>query len=181
MVTTALTSASIANYPGGEALARFNELYRYRATSMSCSHLRTPFCFPHDYYPVHVHISNLAAQTGASIFLQANGPPSGIELGILPPPRGHSWVYNKTEHLDPQTITSTKSITHVIAECQPDERSGVAGTGFSATRWREVEVIRGFKKWQLNLSILKDVDGLLHFWDALTMVEEKKLAILERR
>ncbi|KAF8910420.1 GPI mannosyltransferase [Gymnopilus junonius] len=50
--------ASMRNYPGGEALSVFHQLDRITTSP-----------------PPHVHIANLAAQTGASLFLHLNSPP----------------------------------------------------------------------------------------------------------
>ncbi|KIK61287.1 glycosyltransferase family 22 protein [Collybiopsis luxurians FD-317 M1] len=58
-----LTMSSMANYPSyssGEALKRFNDAY--------------PPPVPNG-KAYHVHISNLAAQTGTSLFLQVHAPP----------------------------------------------------------------------------------------------------------
>nr|CAB3221180.1 dol-P-Man:Man(7)GlcNAc(2)-PP-Dol alpha-1,6-mannosyltransferase [Phallusia mammillata] len=50
--------------------------------------------------PVNVHICNLAAQTGVSRFSET-----------CP-----FWRYNKTEHIEPDTLRHDKSLTHVIIE-----------------------------------------------------------------
>lgn len=128
-----------------------------------------------------MHISNLAAQTGASLFLQTRSPPEGRNLGVPPPLQEQHWVYNKTENLNPKSITAAKDITHVIAECHSGDMSGVSGTGFPVEHWKQVDVIRGFQRWAINPTILQNVDGLFHFWDVLVMVETDELAILERR
>ena len=65
---------------------------------------------------VHVHISNLAAQTGASLFLHTRAPPS---LAILSPngtQPAATWVYDKTENLSVDALTRAKDVTHLIAE-----------------------------------------------------------------
>ncbi|KAH8112732.1 alpha-1,6-mannosyltransferase subunit [Phellopilus nigrolimitatus] len=70
LVTAILTYASSMNYPGGVALTRFNEMYK-------------------DSSRVHVHIDNLAAQTGASLFLHAHAPPYPPSLPA--PPHAKDW------------------------------------------------------------------------------------------
>ncbi|TFK27939.1 alpha-1,6-mannosyltransferase subunit [Coprinopsis marcescibilis] len=93
---------SIHNYPGGQAMRRF-----------------------HDIYPptthVHVHISNLAAQTGATLFHQLNAPPYWPSL----PPANDTlaWTYNKTEGLDMSYLLSRDSpFTHLIVEDRPSDQ-----------------------------------------------------------
>ncbi|KAG2071808.1 hypothetical protein BDR04DRAFT_1097815 [Suillus decipiens] len=85
--------ALIANYPGGSALAPFNDQYA-------------------DQQAVQVHISNLAAQTGASLFLQSHSPPY---IPSMTAPATNDWVY-KTESLSPHDLTTSTPFTHLIAE-----------------------------------------------------------------
>ncbi|KAI0280292.1 GPI mannosyltransferase [Russula aff. rugulosa BPL654] len=98
--TIIATRASIANYPGGHALALFNKRYGESPN-------------------VHVHIGNLAAQSGASLFLHTHSPPYRPHLGIVPPSisAAHPWIYNKTEeNLTSADIAYDSSFTHAIAE-----------------------------------------------------------------
>ncbi|KAH9954038.1 glycosyltransferase family 22 protein [Russula dissimulans] len=155
--TVILTRASIANYPGGHALARLNERYA------GSSH-------------VHVHIANLAAQSGASLFLHAHAPPYSLRLGILPPATSasHSWIYNKTENLAPVDVAYDSPFTHVIAE---------SGDALPVSRWEVVDVIEGFRGWKVRKNVLGLVregglEGLLRI---LEMKKENKLWIFERR
>ncbi|CAH8536436.1 unnamed protein product [Schistosoma rodhaini] len=72
------------NYPGGEALSRFNDM----------DHLI-------DRTDVHVHICNLAAQTGVTRFLEEN----------------NQWIYNKTEGIETNfNVLNTSNFTHIISE-----------------------------------------------------------------
>ncbi|XP_076258255.1 alg12 alpha-1,6-mannosyltransferase [Rhynchophorus ferrugineus] len=80
LFTLFLLSISGTNYPGGAAISHLNRLARHEPT-------------------VHVHISNLAAQTGVSRFTQ-----------IHP-----NWIYNKTEHLK-NTDRDILKFTHLIVE-----------------------------------------------------------------
>lgn len=69
----------------------------------------------------HVHISNLAAQTGASLFLQEHSPPflSFSSKNQIPT---YPWtVYDKTENLTLEELSGSLNITHLIAEWSPVE------------------------------------------------------------
>jgi len=158
LLTYALTLAAMNNYPGGQALALFHQLYP-------------------QYPPVHVHISNLAAQTGASLFLQLNAVP-------FPPAvyrrkdyrQGSSWTYNKTESLTIEDLTGSKSITHLIAESKPDE--------YVQRHWKVVESVESFKQWKLDWDIMKLRSSELtreRLANVIQMHKEEKLWILERK
>jgi len=122
---------------------------------------------------VHVHISNLAAQTGASLFLQDHSPPY---FPSIPPPATGDWIYNKTESLSPCELTDSAFVTHLIAE-SPVE---FIGTG----RWKLVGSVQGFSRWRLNLprgGIATLVEVPLHQWlSVLAMETSDKVYILER-
>ncbi|PVG04260.1 hypothetical protein CPB86DRAFT_868979 [Serendipita vermifera] len=76
-ITSLLTHISYSNYPGGEALYRLNQIK-----------LRN----------VNVHVGNLAAQSGASLFLQEHSSPFlSLERNLVARPG--NWTYDKTEHL----------------------------------------------------------------------------------
>ena len=94
-----------------------------------------PFKSLSEFPPVHVHISNLAAQTGASLFLQTRASPYYPSLPT--PPSGLDWTYNKTEGL---TTYSPAQFTHLVAEASgPVPRGG-----------KKVECVKGFDGWSLN-------------------------------
>lgn len=127
---------------------------------------------------VHVHISNLAAQTGVSLFLHEYAPPFfsaflSHESRLSEP----SWTYNKTEWLTPSMISSS-SFTHLIAE-SPEMAGG---------EWTVVEAIPAFKRWKLN-HVLRSKLETKRIWEialdewarALEMEMEDQLWILERR
>ncbi|KAJ3768450.1 alpha-1,6-mannosyltransferase subunit, partial [Lentinula raphanica] len=123
--TVVTTVASIGNYPGGEALRRFDELIVPNGK------------------PYHVHIANLAAQSGASLFLQEHAPPfppsslmfttmstthnTHIPWYLLPtwvssPNAPYTWtVYDKTENQTIDDLSRNTDITHLISETSPVE------------------------------------------------------------
>ncbi|TDL25529.1 alpha-1,6-mannosyltransferase subunit [Rickenella mellea] len=141
--TYILTFVSSANYPGGEALARFNELYVNQSN-------------------VHVHIGNYAAQTGASLFLQANSPP--FFTPYLQRPLHNDWVYNKTENLTPLDIVNSPHFTHAITE---------DATAFEgADEWKVREEVWAFDGFR----ILRDQGRLVR----IKYVWSEKLWIAER-
>ncbi|KAF8175824.1 alpha-1,6-mannosyltransferase subunit [Pholiota molesta] len=160
-ITLLSINASMHNYPGGEALYMFHQLY------------------PADTYSTpHVHISNLAAQTGASLFLHLNAPPYPPSLDT---PDHPPWTYNKTESLTPQALSASASrVTHLVSEVAPaDDRALDA-------MWRTVGVVRGFEWWAVDWEVLKGRgEGEGRGWmervvGALGMVESEKLWVLER-
>ncbi|KAJ3765820.1 Alg9-like mannosyltransferase family-domain-containing protein [Lentinula raphanica] len=127
VVTVGTTVASIGNYPGGEALRRFDELV---VPAMGTNGR-----------PYHVHIANLAAQSGASLFLQEHAlpfPPSSLmstthntdtnSPWYLSPPwvsspnAPYTWtVYDKTENQTIDDLSRNTDITHLISEMSPVE------------------------------------------------------------
>lgn len=124
---------------------------------------------------VHVHISNLAAQTGASLFLQTHSAPY---YTFLPAPSsGLNWTYNKTENL---TAYSPSRFTHLIAEATEPIPWG----------WKKVDCIEGFDGWSLNPGIFLGPKGGVDAgdWGALLRMSRQiltrkmsdKLCILER-
>ncbi|KAF8055562.1 glycosyltransferase family 22 protein [Lyophyllum atratum] len=161
-VTTILTLTSMNNYPGGQALALLHQLY--------------PTYNP----PVHVHISNLAAQTGASLFLHFNEGPRLPGTHVLSSKechrgcKGACWVYNKTESLATEDLTANTFVTHLITETKPD--------ALAARHWKTVASVKSFERWEigciskikLNELTMKRLGGLMK------MHKEEKLWILER-
>ena len=148
------------------------------------SHMLRRYCVILNRAAVHVHISNLAAQTGASLFLHTHAPPFLPELGV--PPNQH-WVYDKTEHLNPQLLTGSKEITHVIAECGGS--CSPIPSGFSSNNWQPVASISGFDRWRINPRLLELAKrrgkGLIRDLGVLVrpleMVSSEKLVVLERK
>lgn len=156
VLTCVLTLTSINNYPGGQALTLFHEFYPR--------------------YPrAHVHISNLAAQTGASLFLQLNAAPLPPAVYGRKDYHRQSWTYNKTESLTIEELTGSKSVTHLIAESKPDT--------YVQRHWKVVASVEGFKQWKLDWAILKLRPSELateRLANAVKMYKEEKLWILER-
>ncbi|RDB28916.1 putative Dol-P-Man:Man(7)GlcNAc(2)-PP-Dol alpha-1,6-mannosyltransferase [Hypsizygus marmoreus] len=163
LVTYFFTLTSIHNYPGGQALALFHQLYPQGQTRP----------------PPHIHICNLAAQSGASLFLQENAPPypsPSYLASAHPVTNSTQWTYNKTESLSLKALTSSKSITHLISETKPDNQV--------QRDWKVVASVEGFKRWDVDTSLLKAGPRDLmtkSLFDVVKMVSEEKLWILERK
>ncbi|KZO90713.1 glycosyltransferase family 22 protein [Calocera viscosa TUFC12733] len=142
LATMLLTYLSSVNYPGGSA--------------MLALHRALP-----EVSKVHVHIDNLAAQTGASLFTQLHGEPSGILPAPLVP-----WEYNKTE-----VVVDYAPFSHVITE-RPAELPG---------NWAEVTSVLALAGVRLpRLGALMDVRA----WRELpgTVIRlEPRLWILQNR
>ncbi|KAI0750080.1 Alg9-like mannosyltransferase family-domain-containing protein [Daedaleopsis nitida] len=162
-VTFLLARSSFANYPGGSALNAFNQLFASEET-------------------VHVHISNLAAQTGASLFLHTRAPPLLTFLSGNGTQPTAAWVYDKTENLSVDALTHAKDVTHLIAEA-------AALSPTDAKGWVPVAVVDGFDGWRMNkprdvLRVLQEeglAEGLRALGGFLEMVRAEKLVILKRR
>ncbi|KAF8150150.1 alpha-1,6-mannosyltransferase subunit [Crassisporium funariophilum] len=150
LATILFTRASMGNYPGGHALAQFHHLYPFGSTSP----------------PPHIHISNLAAQTGASLFLHLHSPPH-----FFPSPSSPSWTYNKTEIPLPSL---SPRITHVLSE-----------ELLSGGKWRVVEAVRAFGGFKVDWELLRGGDRgrLLErvgAGEVVGMMEKDGVWILER-
>ena len=113
---------------------------------------------------VHVHICNLAAQTGASLFFHTHSKPS-ISSIVPPPPHfkdNLSWTYNKTEHLSPALITASKHFTHAIVEREEVDRLNVTWPGCQLELVAALErvgkplIVAQFGGGQLDDSTLKN-------------------------
>ncbi|PFH50041.1 glycosyltransferase family 22 protein [Amanita thiersii Skay4041] len=160
LLTVLLTLASMWNYPGGEAMALLHSLYP-----------------PTHEPPPHVHISNLAAQTGASLFLHMNSPPyvPSPLFSQMPASGAPDWIYNKTEHISAQDIILSPHISHVISE-----------RDFLGGEFVPVATIRAFDHWAVDRAALIKLKAQLvtRPWELskiVKMIKSKKLWILERR
>jgi len=131
-----------------------------------------------DNLTVHVHISNLAAQTGASLFLQINSPPYR-DADALASSSFH-WIYNKTESLSPSTLTSSPQFTHLIVESDADVQSFK-----KSGKWKLVDYLWAFERWKFPTT--EDVKRIgkgmneLDIRNLMPKMERKeKLWIMER-
>lgn len=138
LVTTFLTIISRANYLGGAALALLNT---------------------HNHHPtahVHVHIDNLAAQTGASLFTQEHSPPYFF-LHEEPLGNSTSWTYSK----DPAP-ESFDSFTYLITE-HPES--------YNQTKWDVIDNIKALERVDirrgLNALVMKPTLFILKNKDSL--------------
>jgi alpha-1,6-mannosyltransferase len=181
LITSLLTTASIANYPGGQALTLFNHKYSQHLPPGACSMIA--YNKNHsDLFDVlvHVHISNLAAQTGASLFLQIHAPPYP-PISLFPSPSPSlspgKWTYNKTESISLHSLASSASITHLISESKSFPKMEKA--------WRVAEggSVEGFERWVVDWDLIKGGKGevLSRVREVLKMMKEVKLWILERK
>lgn len=123
---------------------------------------------------MHVHISNLAAQTGASLFLQSNAPPfpDYLRIPTVNSSTAHTfpnppWIYDKTEHLTIPALTRKKSITHIITEERPDEEV--------KQYWEVVTAVSAFDRWVFDWGMLQQFLG----GDKKEKVEERVLGMLK--
>jgi alpha-1,6-mannosyltransferase len=136
--------------------------------------------YAHCCFAVHVHISNLAAQTGATLFQHVHAPPYPTWLDIGYAETAGAWSYNKTENVTPSQLTANRQITHAIAEIEPSQSANsFDGTGFPENSWKLTGVIDAFDRLSLDLQALK-----LDFsrpWEMLKFLKSEKLAILERK
>jgi alpha-1,6-mannosyltransferase len=132
-----------------------------------------------DNLTVHVHISNLAAQTGASLFLQINSPPYA-DTDALASSSSFHWIYNKTESLSPSTLASSPQFTHLIVESDADvqffKKSG---------KWELVDCVWAFEGWKFPTTeeVKRIGKGMaeLDLWNLMPKMETKeKLWIMER-
>ena len=132
----------------------------------------------------HVHLCNLAAQTGASLYLHLNSSPYP-HLNLLfkrPIIEGSAaWIYNKTENLDDYAIASSRQITHIITERQP---SAIILESFIP-----VANITAFDRWPLDkdtlqewgLGIIRNPSEALRMTKLMKASGSTKLWILERK
>ena len=122
-----------------------------------------------------MHISNLAAQTGASLFLQTNALPSysSLFLSNLTFSADHrtDWVYDKTENLSPAALAEG-TYTHAIAEIPSLGRDWVASKDPQG-------VIEAFSGWSIQKDLKKLLTGGLE--RVLKMKKVSVLWILERK
>jgi alpha-1,6-mannosyltransferase len=170
--------AGMENYPGGSALRQLDGL----PILPLCSHPLSPFSRWKLTYvkpaPVYVHICNLAAQTGASLFSQSNSPPF---LSALPPSvLADPWTYSKTENLTSIDLTRGP-YTHLIVEAPLDPALKKS--------WKVIDVVDGFAGWHIDkmlVSMIRHVDlaGIVEHGkkgELIGMRKDQKLIVLKRK
>ena len=183
--TLLFAQASGANYPGGVALHKFNEHFASQehgtrsSPSLPCivhrSELLMPMVVGIAACVVHVHISNLAAQTGASLFLHEHAPPFHPAIGA---PLHPGWVYDKTENLSLADLTKSRNVTHVIAEVAVEEEEEDR-----ANAWTQVAFVNGFDGWWFHgaHALAQGRRGFTGLGSVLEMRRSAKLVVLERK
>lgn len=119
-------------------------------------------------------MSNLAAQTGATLFLHERSPPYLLSIGTTPD--ASTWTYNKTENLTLSKVADS-DFTHLIAESSEIEGS----------RWSAVDTIRSFRRWVLNEEVVKHLragkpwEVPIKEWSRVLIMETaEELWIMER-
>ena len=129
--------------------------------------------------PPHIHISNLAAQSGASLFLQLHSSP---HYHHQPLSNTHDeWVYNKTENLTISILCSSSSpvITHLISEIPPSKDP------LLDQHWYTVQVVEGFDRWSIDWDLLGKGEAAGGMWrrfmKILRLEKSEKLWILARK
>ncbi|KAJ7286958.1 glycosyltransferase family 22 protein [Mycena rebaudengoi] len=161
-----LTRAAIGNYPGGTAMGILNGN-------------------PTTGTPVHVHICNLALQSGASLFTHVHAPPypSFAMPSLLNASASEAWVYDKTD-----VPASFVEYTHLIAESPEVSASGSRAFGFMGRKkeagWTELGSVPAFERWAVDLELLKtgkEGAGMLDRARGLLRFEKRtRLWVLER-
>ncbi|XP_006459540.1 hypothetical protein AGABI2DRAFT_184199 [Agaricus bisporus var. bisporus H97] len=160
-LTGLLVHISMHNYPGGEAVAAFHQLVP--ATTLP---------------PPHVHICNLAAQSGTTLFQHLNSPPYHSALYLWPNsvPPTTPWIYNKTENLTLSELSRSPHFTHIISE-QPPTSPEIAG------HWNLMKAIPAFDRVVLDKELLTHKRWELprRIFDLIRIVEKDQLWIYERK
>jgi alpha-1,6-mannosyltransferase len=126
-----------------------------------------------------VHISDLAVQTGASLFTQTRAPP--FPAPLCAPAASAEWVYDKTEGLTTRELAASTRYTHLVAEAWGDRH-----VLYDPARWTLLRTIRAFDGWSIDEDVVRAIRegswaSLLRLREVLRMREADKLWILERR
>ncbi|KAJ3563641.1 hypothetical protein NP233_g8807 [Leucocoprinus birnbaumii] len=160
-LTGLLLKTSMTNYPGGSAISTFHKLI-------------PPTVSP----PPHVHICNLAAQSGVTLFQHLNAPPYPDALFLWPQstPPVRSWTYNRTENLTIGDLTSATQFTHLISEVPPLDPD--------ITRdWNLMATIPAFNRvvFDKELVLHRPLEVPRKFFDVIRVEQRDQLWIYERR
>jgi len=167
----------MANYPGGNALLELQQHWgNIQGPGESDFFLQ---CSSQCVSTVAVHISNLAAQTGASLFLQLYSPPYHSSQHAYTPKIATltPWQYNKTENLSPSAL-SAAPFAFLISEIPESSNS------FLENHWTTLESFRGFDGWSLNWDLLRGrrrSELLERVWEVLEFRTSEKLWLLTRK
>lgn len=121
---------------------------------------------------VKVHISNLAAQTGASLFQQTHTPPTAVFLpSSAQASAERKWVYDKTENLTPSELSSSsRGYTHLIVEAPvPAELE-------KSALWKRQWAVEG-ERWVIDREIVREVVNAAKRGDVAAAVEAQRLLV----
>ncbi|KAK7057747.1 mannosyltransferase [Favolaschia claudopus] len=165
--TVLLTLAAMRNYPGGEAMAILNTLANANNSNA----------------PVNAHISNLALQTGASLFTHVHAPPYAPFIAAS----NASWVYDKTDNPDSAAYAQ---YTHLVGEEAAPPTAGGGVFGFIGRKkeskggWTELGRVEAFERWVVDvkgkgeegvgMGVVERVKGVVR------MEERTRLWVLEK-
>jgi alpha-1,6-mannosyltransferase len=137
--------------------------------------------------PHHVHICNLAAQTGASLFLQEYAPPFHPSLPLYVNSTSMSassksnadfpWTeYDKTENLAISALSIRPEYTHLISEASPSDMEVLGGKRY----WKEVGNVNGFDGWSVDWELLKGLKSGRGIWNGENKDKAGKADLMER-
>ncbi|KAJ7658514.1 Alg9-like mannosyltransferase family-domain-containing protein [Mycena rosella] len=157
--TALLTAAATRNYPGGAAMALLN------------ARDATP--------PVRAHITNLALQSGASLFTLVHAPPYPAFLRTRPPSRGCTTAATRPRR-SRASRTSSASPRRRLPRRTGERRVRVheaarGGGGVGARGERGA-----FERWAVDLKGEEGAGVLERARGALRLEERERLWVLER-
>lgn len=127
--------------------------------------------------PPHVHICNLAAQSGVTLFQHLYAPPHPTfflwSRSVL---LSYPWTYNKTENLSLADISSTSHFTHIISEVPPSDPDVIRS-------WRLLREIPAFHRVTFNKDIMLEYPRKISRWafDLIGVEQKNQLWIYERK
>lgn len=148
-------------------------LQQYLVSSISIKFFVHSWC---TLAPPHVHICNLAAQSGVTLFQHLHAPPQpSLLLGSHSVAPSLPWTYNRTENLSLADISSASHFTHIISEVSPSDPDVIQS-------WRLLKEIPAFHRVVFNKNILLERPHTLQrrAFDIFSIEQKNQLWIYER-